>query len=114
MILPLAASTRDTVVRLVLVATTICLPSGQKATEPPSLSALRISLPLATSHSSMLPSQLPVAAVLPSGEMATHMTDFWYPTKERISLPLAASHNRIVLSSLPEATALPSGENATE
>jgi len=53
------------------------------------LGKLRISLPLAISHSLTVLSQLPEAKALPSPLMATEVTKEEWPSKLRTSLPLA-------------------------
>ena len=93
------------------------MPSGENATEltPPECpSKVRISCPLAASHSLSVLSELPESRRVPSGENATEVTASECPSKVRISRPLAASHSLSVLSSLPDSTRVPSGENATE
>ena len=65
------------------------------------------SLPVATSHSRTVLSELPLASARPSGLKATLQTQAWWPVNWRSSLPLATSHSRTVLSALPLASRVP-------
>jgi hypothetical protein len=80
-------------------------PSGANATETTELECpvnVRISLPVATSHSLTVPSEAPESAVRPSGANATEWTVPECPLNVRISLPVATSHSLRVLSQPPE------------
>src|SRR5262249_8750498 len=72
------------------------------------------SLPVATSHNLAVPSALPLAKVLPSGEKSTESVAALCSLKVINSRPDPASHNLTVWSSPAEANRLPSGENLTE
>ena len=68
---------------------------------------------VATSQSTTVWSELPVANVLPSGLNATELTaSVW---ADRVAMPWrrSTSHNRASLSSLPLARVSPSGEKTT-
>ena len=77
-------------------------------------SKVRMSAPVAASHSFSVLSTLPDSTRAPSGENATEATQSECPSKVRMSSPVAASQSFNVLSPLPESTCFPSGENATE
>jgi hypothetical protein len=101
---PVAAS--HSVVNSACVVVARSLPSGEKATRfttavsnhggCPSLAApasqRRSSLPVATSHSAAVWSQLPVAMTRPSGERATETSRSRCPCSTTAGLPVAASH----------------------
>ena len=93
-----------------------CAPSGLNASEstrkPWARNSLRCA-PLATSHSRTVPSKLPEASVLPSGEKARPRLTTMpvWPRSVRGSMPVAASTSTIEPSSEPTASVLPSGEN---
>ena len=96
------------------------LPSGLNATDSTApvwpVSGLPIGRPVATSHSRMVSSSLPLASVLPSGLNATRDDRVGVAGQRaaRSGWPVATSHSRIVPSSLPLASVLPSGLNATD
>ena len=64
-------------------------------------------------HRRIVPSELPLASVLPSGLNATLLTALVCPVSVCLCSPVTASHRRIVLSSLPLASVRPSGLNDT-
>lgn len=97
-------------------------PSGENATETiGSLARLRVSprsvrssCPVATSQSLIVPSTLPEARILPSGENATVTTESECPVRMRSTRPLITSQSITLRSELPEASVRPSGVNLTE
>ena len=74
---------------------------------------VRVSCPVAASHSFTVPSPLAEASRLPSGLNATSQTPLVCPLKVSVSCPIRASHTLTVPSELAEAIRLPSGLNAT-
>ena len=66
------------------------------------------------SHNFMELSQLPLAMVFPSADMATEETENEWPVRDWISLPVFMSHSFMELSPLPLARVFPSGDIATE
>src|SRR5262249_10151659 len=64
--------------------------------------------PLATSHSLIVWSALPVARVLPSGLKATELSQSVCPVRVAVRWPVATSHNLRAVPP-PEASVLPSG-----
>jgi hypothetical protein len=61
-----------------------------------------------------LPSALPVASRVPSGDQDTELTALGCPLRVRISRPPAASQTLAVPSALPVASRAPSGDQDTE
>lgn len=94
------------------------MPFGEKAT--PSTAPLRPVkksrniLPVATSQSFTVASQLADATFFPFGEKATSLTIAVCPVNVRSSLPVDTSQSFNVLSELPEISVFPSGEKEME
>ena len=74
---------------------------------------VRTSEPSETRHNLMVPSPLPDASKLPSGENDTLQTTPVCPVSVRTNAPSETRHNLMVISQLPDASKLPSGENDT-
>ena len=92
------------------------MPSGLNATlvTPPVCPLrVRVSWPVAASHTFTVLSPLAEASRWPSGLNATLLTSSVCPLRVRVSWPVAASHTFTVPSRLAEARRLPSGLNAT-
>ena len=68
--------------------------------------------PVCASHKRTVPSLLPEASVLPSGEYATLLTAAVCPDRVWMFSPVCASHKRTVFQPV-EASVFPSGEYAT-